>query len=144
MFVRSLGAIRKVAVAPPTMTIFPRKFTLQVTQSLEPFAQHLTNNYAGYMVLITGGSVLAAGIIALHRETMLSMKELRMELSKEMKESRMETSMEIKELRMETKQRFDKLEMQIKEGNDKVNSRVDSVLLRSLDSQRVLSKPLGE
>lgn len=133
MFVRSLGAIRKVAVAPPTMTIFPRKFTLQVTQSLEPFAQHLTNNYAGYMVLITGGSVLAAGIIALHRETMLSMKELRMELSKEMKESRMETN-----------QRFDKLEMQIKEGNDKVNSRVDSVLLRSLDSQRVLSKPLGE
>ena len=53
-----------------------------------------------------------------------------------------ETKEEMKELRLETKQSFVNLEMQMKESHNTTNSRVDSVLLRSLDLQRV-PKPAG-
>ena len=54
------------------------------------------------------------------------------------------TKQSFDKLEINTKERIDKLEMkldgiskEIKDSNDKINTRVDSVLLRSLDLQRV-------
>lgn len=90
---------------------------------------------------IVGGIIGGLGTYSLLGFSVLKNQLLPLEkniqkLCTEVKELGTEMKTELKELRLETKRSFDELETQMKESNDKINSRVDSVLLRSLDLQR--------
>ena len=83
--------------------------------------------------ILTGGGLFLGALVAYSSFGVWILKIQLLPLQKGIDK----LSTETKEMRMESKQGFDKLEMQMKENNDKINSRVDSVLLRSLDLQRV-------
>ena len=128
-----------------------RKISLQ---AMDPFAEHMTRNYQGYTVVFTLVSAYTLGSFFILRiqlspieRILTEMKQSTDKLGTETKQSIEKLGTETKErtdkLGTETKQSFDKLEMQMKESNNTINSRVDSVLLRSLDLQRV-PKPTGE
>jgi hypothetical protein len=128
-----------------------RKISLQ---AMDPIVDHLTKFYPGYSVVATLVSAYTLGsffilriqlspieriMAEMKQETKLSIEKL----GTEMKERTDKLGKEIEKLGTETKESFDKLEMQMKESNNTINSRLDSVLLRSLDLQRV-PKPTGE
>ena len=115
---------------------FSRKFSVQ---AMDPFAEHMTRNYQGYTVVFTLVSAYTLGSFFILRIQLSPIERI----LTEMKQSTDKLGTETKQSITETKQSFDKLEMQMKESNNMINSRVDSVLLRSLDLQRV-PKPTGE
>ena len=89
--------------------------------------------------LITGGGLFFGAIAAYSSLGIWVLKLQLLPLQKQ--------SAEIKQcfdkLEMKLDMKFDVLSKEIKESNDKINSRVDSVLLRSLDLQRG-AKPASE
>ena len=108
---------------------FSRKFSVQ---AMDPFAEHMTKNYAGYSVVLALVSAYTVGSFSVLRLQLRPIERIMTEMKQESKER-------IEKLDM----KFDGLSKEIKESNDKMNSRVDSVLLRSLDLQRG-PKPAGE
>jgi len=98
--------------------LLSRKMSIQ---AMDPLAQHMTTNSAEYFVLFSFASAYACG----------SFFVLRNQLSP------IERAMDKLDMKL------DMLSKEIKESNDMMNSRIDSVLLRSLDLQRS-QKPAGE
>ena len=117
---------------------------------MDPFAEHMTKNYAGYSVVLALVSAYTVGSFSVLRLQLRPIERIMTEMKLESKERIEKLGTESKERAAETKERIEKLDMkfdglskEIKESNDKMNSRVDSVLLRSLDLQRG-PKPAGE
>ena len=108
---------------------FSRKFSVQ---AMDPFAEHMTKNYPGYSVVLALVSTYIVGSFFVLKLQLSPIERIMTEMKQESKER-------IEKLDM----KFDGLSKEIKESNDKMNSRVDSVLLRSLDLQRG-PKPAGE
>ena len=122
--------------------------TVGFRNSMDPFAEHMTKYYPGYTVVFTFVSAYTLGSFLILRNQLSPIERIMTEMKQESKQSfdklEMNTKERIDKLEMNTKQSFDKLEMkldgiskEIKDSNDKINTRVDSVLLRSLDLQRV-------
>jgi len=110
---------------------------------MDPFAEHMTKYYKGYSVAFALVSAYTFGSFFILRNQLSPIERIMTEMKQESKER-------IDKLEMKLDMMFDKLDMmfdglskEMKDSNDKINSRVDSVLLRSLDLQRV-AKPASE
>ena len=103
---------------------------------MDPFAEHMTKYYKGYSVVFALASAYTFGSFFILRNQLSPIERIMTEMKQESKER-------IDKLEMKLDMKFDRLSKEIKDSNDKINSRVDSVLLRSLDLQRG-PKPASE